>query len=67
MLSLDLTYIMDVTGSMGSFITEAKRNLASVMEQLEVSNKGKVKVTHSFIVFRDHPPQDRSFENNKGM
>lgn len=77
-IPVDIVFLVDVTGSMGSFIGQAKKVLANSMKGLESISK-LLDIRYSLIVYRDHPPQDNSFaskilvncgtydELNKGM
>ena len=56
---LDLVFCMDVTGSMGSYINAAKRNIKQIIKKL-VETEG-YSVRFGLVVYRDHPPQDMSF------
>jgi len=56
---LDLVFCMDVTGSMGSYINAAKRNIKQIIKKL-VETEGYI-VRFGLVVYRDHPPQDMSF------
>lgn len=55
---LDVVFVVDVTGSMGPFIEEAKQKMISQIR--EISQKG-LDVQFSLIEYRDHPPQDTTF------
>lgn len=57
-VKVDAVFLVDVTGSMGSFLSTAKTLLRKSMIKLE--NTG-VDLTCSLIVYRDHPPQDYTF------
>lgn len=57
-IKLDIVFIVDVTGSMGSFIGSAKSYLRDSMKKYEASG---IDASYSLILYRDHPPQDNSF------
>lgn len=59
-IPVDIVFIVDVTGSMGMYIQEAKRYLTSSMKQIEAISP-LLDNTYSLIVYRDHPPQDNTF------
>jgi hypothetical protein len=59
MNKIDLLFIVDVTGSMGSFIESAKEKMQSILTTLSDKFKVDLKVGLSF--YRDHPSQDQSF------
>ena len=56
---LDLVFTMDVTGSMGSYINAAKKNIKAIARRL--SDQEGYDVRFGLVVYRDHPPQDMSF------
>lgn len=56
---LDLAFIMDTTGSMGSYIRSAKENIEAIVNEIIKTSKSRVRL--ALIEYRDHPPQDRSF------
>ena len=59
-LPLDVIFIADATGSMASFIKEAKGFLQKSMTVIE-NISDLLDINYSLIVYRDHPPEDRSF------
>ena len=56
---LDLVFTMDVTGSMGSYINAAKKNIQAIARRL-VQEEG-YSVRFGLVAYRDHPPQDMTF------
>ena len=50
--SIDIMFIMDLTGSMGGFLSEAKRNIKKITEEISDHNPGS-KIRLSFIGYRD--------------
>ena len=50
--SIDIMFIMDLTGSMGGFLSEAKRNIKKITEEISDHNPGS-KIRISFIGYRD--------------
>ena len=58
-LPLDVIFIADATGSMASFIKEAKGFLQKSMTVIE-NISDLLDINYSLIVYRDHPPEDRS-------
>ena len=50
--SLDLLFIMDLTGSMGSYIEEAKNNLIYIMDSIIKESPG-IDINLGFIGYRD--------------
>ena len=58
--SLDLAFIMDCTGSMGSYIDNARESIKMIVEEIVSLEKSDVNL--ALIEYRDNPPQDTSFE-----
>jgi hypothetical protein len=56
---VDLCFVIDTTGSMGSFIEAAKRQLLDTLELLSTDSQINLQV--GLVEYRDHPPQDNSF------
>jgi hypothetical protein len=57
---VDIIFIVDVTGSMGGFINDAKQFLVNSLTEIEhISDV--LDNSYSLIVYRDHPPEDRTF------
>lgn len=56
---LDLVFLMDCTGSMGSYIQKGRDSIMNIVEKVTASEKADVRF--AYIAYRDHPPQDRSF------
>ncbi len=56
---VDLGFIIDTTGSMGSFITEAKQHLLDVLATFR--DRSNLNLQVGLVEYRDHPPQERSF------
>ena len=50
--SIDIMFIMDLTGSMGGFLSEAKRNIKRITEEISDHNPGST-IRLSFIGYRD--------------
>jgi von Willebrand factor type A domain len=59
MNTVDLLFVLDVTGSMGSLIYQAKEKMQSILESLTKDFQIDLKVGLS--LYRDHPSQDTSF------
>jgi hypothetical protein len=55
--SLDLAFIVDTTGSMGSFLQAAQRQMIAMMEA--VATAADVALRLAVVEYRDHPPQDK--------
>ena len=62
--NLDIMFIMDLTGSMGIWLTEAKKNVKKIMEEIIDNNPGS-KIRMSFIGYRDYFDKDeiRKYDN----
>lgn len=56
---VDLCFVIDTTGSMGSFIEAAKQQLLNTMKLL--SDESNIDLQFGLVEYRDHPPQDTSF------
>lgn len=56
---LDLVFVMDCTGSMGSYIASACSNIQRISEELVAKEKADVRL--ALVKYRDHPPQDDTF------
>lgn len=61
--SIDILFIMDLTGSMGSFLSEAKYNIKKVTEEIRDINPGVI-IRLSFIGYRDFDSKEdeRNYE-----
>lgn len=55
---LDLCFICDCTGSMGSYIRAAQDNIQSIVSK--IGHHG-AKVRFGLISYRDHPPQEKTY------
>mmetsp|Transcript_1661 Transcript_1661/g.3350 ORF Transcript_1661/g.3350 Transcript_1661/m.3350 type:complete len:445 (+) Transcript_1661:375-1709(+) len=56
---LDLVFTMDCTGSMGSYIANAKQNIELIVRRL--ADAEGYDLRFGLVAYRDHPPQDRTF------
>lgn len=56
---LDLAFIMDCTGSMGSYIDTARRHIKEIVDEIVSSSNSDVRV--ALVEYRDHQPQDSTF------
>ncbi len=56
---VDLCFVIDTTGSMGSFIEAAKQQLLDTIQLLSADSNIDLQV--GLVEYRDHPPQDTSF------
>lgn len=57
--SVDLCFVVDVTGSMGGFIQQAQKHLLDALNEL--TKLTQVDLHCGLVEYRDHPPQDNSF------
>ena len=55
--NLDLMFIMDLTGSMGIWLNEAKKSIKNIIEEITDNNPGS-KIRISFIGYRDFLSKD---------
>ena len=64
--NLDIMFIMDLTGSMGIWLNEAKKNVKRIMEEIIDNNPGS-KIRMSFIGYRDFidPNEERKYDNQQ--
>ncbi|XP_052798673.1 uncharacterized protein LOC128230445 [Mya arenaria] len=56
---LDLAFVMDCTGSMSSYIEEARTNIRDIVEEIVTVENTDVRL--ALVEYRDHPPQESSF------
>lgn len=59
MKTVDLLFVLDVTGSMGGLIADAQRRMKDMLQKLTDQYSLNLKVGLS--LYRDHPSQDSSF------
>ena len=52
---LDLVFVIDATGSMGSYIAAAQRTMGEIVEA--IVSKERADVQFALVSYRDHPPQ----------
>ena len=50
--SIDIMFIMDLTGSMGGYLSETKRNIKKIVEEINEHNPGS-KIRLGFVGYRD--------------
>ncbi|KAG6842000.1 hypothetical protein C0991_004491 [Blastosporella zonata] len=60
---LDLVFIQDCTGSQGSYITSATKNIEQICAHIFESGKlqSSEDLRVGLVAFRDHPPQDHTY------
>ncbi|GAA5871783.1 hypothetical protein JCM8547_008141 [Rhodosporidiobolus lusitaniae] len=60
---LDLVFILDCTGSMGSYIASATKNIELICENIVQSGSlpSAECLRIGLVAYRDHPPQDNSY------
>lgn len=60
---LDLVFIIDCTGSMGSYIASATKNIevivTNILQSEKLSSPESLRI--GLVSYRDHPPQDNSY------
>ena len=55
--ALDLAFIVDTTGSMGSLISAAQQQMIAMINAL--TQAADVDIRLGIVEYRDHPPQDK--------
>ncbi|KAJ7600798.1 hypothetical protein C8J56DRAFT_911318 [Mycena floridula] len=60
---LDLCFLQDCTGSQGSYISSATKNIEQICAHIFESGKlqSKEDLRVGLVAFRDHPPQDHTY------
>jgi hypothetical protein len=60
---LDLVFVQDCTGSQGSYITSATKNIEQICAHIFESGKLQTRedLRVGLVAFRDHPPQDHTY------
>lgn len=60
---LDLVFVQDCTGSQGSYISSATKNIQLICENIFQSGKlqSREDLRVGLVAFRDHPPQDHTY------
>ncbi|KAH9889829.1 hypothetical protein C8Q73DRAFT_705623 [Cubamyces lactineus] len=60
---LDLVFIQDCTGSQGSYIASATKNIEEICNHIYESGKLQARedLRIGLIAYRDHPPQDHTY------
>lgn len=60
---LDLVFVQDCTGSQGSYISSATKNIELICENIFESGKlqNREDLRVGLVAYRDHPPQDHSY------
>jgi Mg-chelatase subunit ChlD len=61
----DLAFVVDTTGSMGSLIAAARRQMIDMMRDL--SRAADVQMQLGVVEYRDHPPQDQMVYRVHGL
>lgn len=59
----DLTFAMDCSSSIGSYIASAKQNIENIIQR--ISSSGTSSIRFGLVEYCDHPPQDHSFVTQK--
>ncbi|KAJ9099025.1 hypothetical protein QFC20_005782 [Naganishia adeliensis] len=61
--TIDLVFIQDATGSMGSYIASATKNIEEICNQIvthgQLERPDDLRI--AIVAYRDHPPQDRTY------
>lgn len=60
---LDLVFVQDCTGSQGTYISSATKNIESICAHIFESGKlqSQEDLRVGLVAFRDHPPQDHTY------
>ncbi|KAI0320543.1 elongation factor-2 kinase [Amylostereum chailletii] len=60
---LDLVFVQDCTGSQGSYISSATKNIELICQNIYESGKlqSQEDLRVGLVAFRDHPPQDHTY------
>ncbi|OBZ71401.1 Mitochondrial Rho GTPase 1 [Grifola frondosa] len=60
---LDLVFVQDCTGSQGSYIASATRNIEEICNHIYESGKLQARedLRIGLVAYRDHPPQDHTY------
>lgn len=60
---LDLVFVQDCTGSQGSYITSATKNIQAISQHIFESGKLQAQedLRIGLVAYRDHPPQDHTY------
>lgn len=60
---LDLVFVQDCTGSQGSYISSATKNVQLICENIFQSGKlqSREDLRVGLVAYRDHPPQDHTY------
>ncbi|KZT73931.1 hypothetical protein DAEQUDRAFT_761875 [Daedalea quercina L-15889] len=60
---LDLVFVQDCTGSQGSYISSATRNIEEICNHIYESGKlqSREDLRIGLVAYRDHPPQDHTY------
>jgi hypothetical protein len=62
---MDICFVIDSTGSMGSYIEGAKESLRTIINDAKKSlsklNAGEDSLKFAIVAYRDHPPQDNTY------
>lgn len=56
---VDVAFVVDTTGSMGSFLSSAKHRMAEVLKAM--AKTGSIDLRAVLIDYRDHPPEDATY------
>lgn len=59
----DLVFVQDCTGSQGSYISSATRNIEEICNHIYESGKLQARedLRIGLVAYRDHPPQDHTY------
>jgi hypothetical protein len=58
---VDLAFVVDTTGSMGSFINAAREQMVAMLRAITAEASLPLDLQVGIVEYRDHPPQDNTF------
>src|SRR6516162_3899281 len=58
---VDLAFVVDTTGSMGTFIGAARKQMTAMIRSLTEEVAVRPDLRLAVVEYRDHPPQDTTF------
>jgi hypothetical protein len=58
---VDLAFVVDTTGSMGTFINAAREQMVAMLKAITAEANLPLDLRVGIVQYRDHPPQDNTF------
>lgn len=56
---VDISFVVDTTASMGTFVNEAKKHMTNILK--EMTKAVDIDIRVGVVEYRDHPPEENSF------